>query len=214
VRRESWTKDLQAVKTLVDLGEKRVAGDQIAAFSAFFGTHQNRINLDTFVADLSAYGNLRKALDSLYEEIQLQTERCDRLRGYNNSLNQETISLRSSIRSMNKELDLTRDELQRLISRRELVGVELVAKAKEKEIIGNELPNNHLIKDASEVESKNISENKQAREENSNSNEQLSPTRSSVTRSTTVKSAVVVPSRTRRESKSESNKSAESINSE
>jgi hypothetical protein len=93
------------------------------------------------------------------------------------------------------------------------VGAELVAKAKEKEKILNVVPNNHLINGASEVESENDAVNG-ARQENSNSNEELSPNSSSETRPTAVKNTVVVPSSTQSESKSESNKSAESINSE
>ncbi len=208
---ESWTKDLQALHTLVDLNKKRVTGDHIAAFSEFFGRNHNKINLNTFVVDLTSYGNLSRTLSSLYEEIQVQTERFNRLRSYNYSLNQERINLGTLLKSMNDELDSPRNELQGLTSRYGLVGADLVAKAKakEKEKVVNTVPSKPLINGSDEMEM--IPEKKQARHENAF--EKLSTTNSSESTLTAVKTAAIEPS-SLPQTESESNESGESINGE
>src|SRR5262249_52571417 len=71
---ESWTKDLQAIETLVHLNKQGVTRDHIHVFRTFFRGNQTRISLVTFISDLNNYGNLKTALCGLDEDIKNKTQ--------------------------------------------------------------------------------------------------------------------------------------------
>jgi hypothetical protein len=101
---ESWTKDLQAIETLVYLYEQGVTKDHIMVFNNFFRGNQNRITLTTLISDLNSYGNLKMTIFGLEEGIKTLSEYREHLNACNSSLNQQKIHLQIAINSAREKL--------------------------------------------------------------------------------------------------------------
>jgi hypothetical protein len=107
---ESWTKDLQAIETLVHLNKQGVTRDHIHVFNTFFWGNQSRISLVSLISDLDKYGNLKTALGGVDEEIKNKKQYHDNLVVRNNELWQQQVGLQKDINSTKIKLDSARKE--------------------------------------------------------------------------------------------------------
>jgi hypothetical protein len=99
-----WTKDIEAIKTLVSLNEGGVTKDDIIAFKNFFQGNKNRVTLATLITDLNSYGNLKMTLFGLEEGIKTQSGFFEHLKAETRSLHQEKTVLQMAIDSFREEL--------------------------------------------------------------------------------------------------------------
>ena len=101
---ESWTKDIQAIETLVYLNEGGVTKDDIIAFKNFFQGNKNRVTLATLITDLNNYGNLKMTLFDLEEGIKTRSGFLEHLKAETRSMHQEKTVLQMAVDSTREKL--------------------------------------------------------------------------------------------------------------
>ncbi|HKR57286.1 MAG TPA: hypothetical protein VJR67_00255, partial [Candidatus Nitrosopolaris sp.] len=107
---ENWTKQLQAIDSLVHMKAQGVTTGQILVFNTFFWGNKTRISLVSFISNLNKYGNFKTALGGLDEEIKIKKQYHDYLIARNNELWQQQIGLQKEINSLKIKLDSARKE--------------------------------------------------------------------------------------------------------